>query len=221
MLIFNNFTTTVSFSDFSAENWNALVKDGISAEHMSWDETEIQILQNVHQETSLLLKNYINQVLNKAINHYNGTLTTAYNRIVTLEAKVTCLQKELTKLPGGNITSKTKVLEPLIFVGSKNKMYLHDWLSQIALYCLVSGIMSDDQKIVCALTHLYTPTSTYMKLYYDKVQVGLSVGSWGDFAQELKNIYRHRDNKEEVKKELTALWVNKDLARKNFVKYTE
>jgi len=28
-----------------------------------------------------------------------------------------------------------------------------------------------------------------MKLYYDKVQAGLSVGSWGDFAQELKNIY--------------------------------
>ena len=44
MLTFNNFTTTVSFSDFSAENWDALVKDGISAEHMPWDETEIQIL---------------------------------------------------------------------------------------------------------------------------------------------------------------------------------
>jgi len=28
-----------------------------------------------------------------------------------------------------------------------------------------------------------------MKSYYDKVQAGLSVGSWGDFAQELKNIY--------------------------------
>jgi len=181
------------------------VKDGISTEHMPWDETEIQMLQNVHQGTSLLLKNYINQVLNKAINHYNGTLTTAYNRIVTLEAKVTCLQKELTRLPEENIASKTKVPEPPKLTGSENKIHLHDWLSQIALYCLVSGIMSDDQKIVCALTHLYTPTSTYMKLYYDKVQVGLSVGSWGDFAQELKNIYRHRDNKEEAKKKLTVL----------------
>jgi len=60
-----------------------------------------------------------------------------------------------------------------------------------------------------------------MKLYYDKVQTGLSVGSWGNFAQELKNIYRQRDDKKGAKKELTALWVNKDLARKNFVKYTE
>ena len=112
MLTFNNFATTVFFSDFSAENWDALVKDGISTEYMPWDETEIQMLQNIYQETSLLLKNYINQVLNGAINHYNSVLTTAYNKIATLEVEVIYLQKELTRLPGGNITSKTKVPEP-------------------------------------------------------------------------------------------------------------
>ena len=112
MSTFNNFATTVFFSDFSAENWDALVKDGISTEYMPWDETEIQMLQNMYQETSLLLKNYINQVLNGAINHYNSVLTTAYNKIATLEVEVIHLQKELTRLPGGNITSKTKVPEP-------------------------------------------------------------------------------------------------------------
>jgi len=91
MLTFNNFTTTVSFSDFSAENWDMLVKDSISAEHMSWDKTEIQMLWNAHQGTSLLLKNYIDQVLNGAINYYNSALTTAYNRIATLEVEVICL----------------------------------------------------------------------------------------------------------------------------------
>ena len=60
-----------------------------------------------------------------------------------------------------------------------------------------------------------------MKSYYDKVQAGMDVGSWGDFAQELKNIYGQQDDKEGAKKELTVLWVNKDLAKKNFVKYTE
>jgi len=60
-----------------------------------------------------------------------------------------------------------------------------------------------------------------MKSYYDKVQTGLSVGSWGDFVQELKNIYGEQDDKKGAKKELTMLWVNKDLARKNFVKYAE
>ena len=169
MSTFNNFTTTVSFSDFSAENWDALVKDGISTEHMPWNETEIQMLWNAHQGTSLLLKNYIDQVLNGAINHYNSALTTAYNRIATLEAEVIRLWRELTKLPGRNIVSKTKVPEPPTFADSKNKMHLHNWLSQIALYCSVSGIISDDQKIICALTHLHAPASTYMKSYYDKV----------------------------------------------------
>jgi len=153
-------------------------------------------------------------VLNGAINHYNGALTSVYNRIATLEAEVTHFQGELTRLPGGNIASKTKVPEPPTFAGSENKMYLHDWLSQIALYCSASGIIADDQKIIYTLTRLRTPTSTYMKSYYDKVQAKQGVGSWGDFAQELKNIYGQRDDKEEAKKELTVLWVNKDLVKK-------
>ena len=80
-------------------------------------------------------------MLNGVINHYNGTLSMAYNRIATLEAEVTHLREELSRLPGGNVTPKTKVLELPTFAGSENKMQLHDWLSQIALYCLVSGII--------------------------------------------------------------------------------
>ena len=64
-----------------------------------------------------------------------------------MEAEVTHLREELTRLPGENIISKTKVLELPTFAGSENKMYLHDWLSQIALYCSASGIISDDQNI--------------------------------------------------------------------------
>ena len=113
------------------------------------------MLRNTHQGTSLLLKNYIDQVLNEAINHYNSALTIIYNRIAILEAEVIYFQGELTRLPGGNIASKTKVPEPPTFAGSENKMHLHDWLSQIALYCSASGIILDDQKIICALTCLH------------------------------------------------------------------
>jgi len=89
------------------------------------------ILRNIHWSTTHTLKNYIDQVLNGAINHYNGALTTVYNRIAILEAEVTRLQRELTRLPRGNITSKAKVPELPTFAGSENKMHLHDWLSQI------------------------------------------------------------------------------------------
>ena len=135
----------------------------ISLDHISQNETKIQILQNAHQGTSFLLKNYINQVLNRVINYYNGTLTTTYNRITTLEIKVAYFWEKLTRLPIGNTISKTKVPEPPTFVGSENKIYLYDWLSQITLYCLVSSIVSDDQKIVYTLICLYASTSTYMK----------------------------------------------------------
>jgi len=91
----------------------------------------------------------------------------------------------------------------------------------MALYCSVSSIIRDDQKIMCALTCLHTPASTYIKVYFDKVQSGENLGSWGDFAQELKNIYGQRDDKEGAKKKLIALWVNRDLAKKNFVKYVK
>jgi len=163
MSTFTNFTVTVPFADFSAENWEALVRDSTNPENTSWDDVEMLMLQNAHRGTTHTLKNYVDQVLNEAINHYNGALTTAYNRIATLKAEVTRLRGELTRLSGGNIASKAKVPEPPTFAGSENKMHLHDWLSQIALYCLVSGIIADDQKIVCALTRLRAPASTYMK----------------------------------------------------------
>jgi len=175
----------------------------------------------MHWGTTHTLKNYVDQVLNGAINHYNSALTTVYNRIATLEAEVTYLRGELTRLPRGNVASKAKVPELPTFASSENKIHFHDWLSQIALYCLASSIIVNDQKIVCTLTRLHAPASTYMKSYYDKVQAGQGVGSWDNFVQKLKNIYGQRDNKKGAKKELTVLWVNKDLAKKNFVKYTE
>jgi len=58
---------------------------------MPWNETEIWMLWNVYQGTTLTLKNYVDQVLNGAINYYNGALTTIYNKIATLETKVVYL----------------------------------------------------------------------------------------------------------------------------------
>ena len=131
------------------------------------------------------------------------------------------LQAKLTSLPESSTIAKTKVPEPPTFAGSENKMQLNDWLNQMALYCLASSIIHDDQKIVCALTCLCAPASIYIKVYFNKVQSGANLGSWSNFVQELKNIYGQRDDKKGAKKELTALWINRDLAKKNFVKYVE
>jgi len=63
------------------------------------------MLWNAHQDTTYTLKNYVDQVLNGAINHYNSALSIAYNRIATLEAKVICLRGELSRLPRENVAS--------------------------------------------------------------------------------------------------------------------
>jgi len=126
MSTFTNFTVTVFFTDFSTENWKALIRDSINPENTFWDEVEMLILQNAYWGTTHILKNYVNQVLNGAINYYNGVLTTVYNRIATLKVEVTYLQGELTRLPGENVTSKAKVSELPTFIGSENKMHLHD-----------------------------------------------------------------------------------------------
>ena len=88
---FTNFTTTVPFTDFSTENWEILVRDSTNPENTSWDEVEMLMLRNIHWGTTHTLKNYVDQVLNGAINYYNSALTTAYNRIATLEAEATYL----------------------------------------------------------------------------------------------------------------------------------
>jgi len=121
---FTNFTTTVPFADFSTENWEALVRDSTNPENTSWDKVKMLMLQNAHRGTTHILKNYVDQVLNGAINHYNSALATTYNRIDILEAEVTHFRGELTRLPGGNITSKAKVPEPPTFAGSENKIVM-------------------------------------------------------------------------------------------------
>jgi len=91
MSTYNNFTAAIPLADYSVENWEALVRDGVSAEVTNFNEVEMRMLRNAHMGTSHVLKSYIDQVLNGAINHYNGALSTAYTKIVALEAQVTHL----------------------------------------------------------------------------------------------------------------------------------
>jgi len=41
---FTNFTTTVPFADFSAENWEVLVRDSTNPKNTSWDKVEMLML---------------------------------------------------------------------------------------------------------------------------------------------------------------------------------
>ncbi|KAI0323537.1 hypothetical protein GY45DRAFT_1211245, partial [Cubamyces sp. BRFM 1775] len=90
-----------------------------------------------------------------------------------------------------------------------------------SLWCAHEGITTDKQKIVTALSRLQGPAHKYMASYYDRVGRGQDLGTWDAFMDELAQIYGQRDDKEGAKKEITALFSNKDLAAKDFIKYAE
>ncbi|EED79154.1 predicted protein [Postia placenta Mad-698-R] len=114
-----------------------------------------------------------------------------------------------------------KIGEPPAFKGSEDKTKLEEWLDLIVLWCEHEGVATDKQRIVTALSKLQGPAHQYMKSYYVKMREGKDLGTWKAFVAELAQIYGQRDNKEGAKKEITALFINKDLASKDFVKYAE
>ena len=48
MSIYNNFTASFPLADFTAENWEAFVRDGVNPEQNNFDEAEIRMLHNAH-----------------------------------------------------------------------------------------------------------------------------------------------------------------------------
>lgn len=133
-------------------------------------------------------------------------------------------KKQLDQIPAGagqGVGGRLKVADPPTFSGSDNHANVEDWLNQVVLYCSATGNVTDQQKIVCALTRIRAPAQKYVKSYFDKNRKGEDLGTWNQFVNELTQLYGQRDDKEGAKKEITALWNNKNLAQKDFIKYAE
>ncbi|KAF9798155.1 hypothetical protein IEO21_10785 [Rhodonia placenta] len=111
------------------------------------------------------------------------------------QALVDSYKRQVDALPastGSGHSRQPKIGEPPAFKGSEDKTKLEEWLDLI-----------------------------YMKSYYVKMREGKDLGTWKAFVAELAQIYGQRNDKEGAKKEITALFINKDLASKDFVKYAE
>ncbi|EED82576.1 predicted protein [Postia placenta Mad-698-R] len=111
------------------------------------------------------------------------------------QALVDSYKRQVDALPastGSGHSRQPKIGEPPAFKGSEDKAKLEEWLDLI-----------------------------YMKSYYVKMWEGKDLGTWKAFVAELAQIYGQYDDKEGAKKEIMALFINKDLASKDFVKYAE
>jgi hypothetical protein len=232
------YASSVEFPEYDETEWGNQIAQNVNFALLNLPEITNQnaigqLLRNVHETDTETMKTYLDENVEALAAHYNTALDIAYSRIAILEARlsalqglearVNVLQSQIDRIPADTNAgvAKTKIPEPPTYAGSENKMQLEDWLNQMALFCAASGIVTDHQKIICALTRLRAPASTYMKDYFAKVQADQNLGTWDNFIRELKNIYGQRDDKEGAKKELTAIWANKELAKKNFVKFVE
>ena len=227
----------------NANNWAELVTTGVNMTAIGFSTPEQQtqmgqLLHNAHETTSGTVKQYIDRHIGGVSGWMNESFEMIFTSHKALREEVRSLRQivetqgellkayknQLDKLPadaGAGSFRSLKVPEPPTFSGTDNKMTLEDWFNQVALYCSSSGIVTDHQRIVTALTRLRSPATTYMKKYFDDNRLGQDLGSWDNFVTELSAIYGRRDDKEGAKEELTQLWSNKTLASKDFIKYAE
>ncbi|PSR87271.1 hypothetical protein PHLCEN_2v5205 [Hermanssonia centrifuga] len=124
-----------------------------------------------------------------------------------------CQVDALPTLAESEHSHQPKIREPPFFRESDNK---NEWLNLIVLWCEHEGVATDKQHIVTALSKLQGPAHQYIMSYYVRMRKGKDLGTWKGFVNELAPIYGQRDDKEGAKKEITALFTNKDLT---FIKY--
>lgn len=171
------------------ENWAEHVAQNVDMSTIGFGSEDQRnevgrLFRNAHETTTGTVKNYVdkhieglsdwvNEAFNVTFHTQNALKEEVKNlrQIVETQAELLRAYKaQIDKLPvdaGTGPARGLKVPEPPTFSGTDNKMSLEDWFNQVALYCSSSGIVTDHQKIVTALTRLRSPATTYMKKYFD------------------------------------------------------
>ncbi|KAH9896412.1 hypothetical protein C8Q73DRAFT_642514 [Cubamyces lactineus] len=228
------FIPVTTFQPLAPEDISGVITNGLSQEA---DEDIAVATRNVVQLMEKRIPEYTHNLtaemaqhmdanftnLMQHVSHLTAQVTTLTTLVQNQQALVTSYKQQVDALPAstGGGSRQPKIGEPPIFKGSDDKIKLEEWRNLISLWCAHEGITTDKQKIVTALSRLQGPAHKYMASYYDRVGRSQDLGTWDAFMDELAQIYGQRDDKEGAKKEITALFSNKELAAKDFIKYAE
>ncbi|EED77297.1 predicted protein [Postia placenta Mad-698-R] len=216
------FVPTEAFAIATEEEWhNAIFQNvNVSDEQAALLQT---VTANAAESTTGRVRDWVGRLTLEISRHYDGYLQSLLREVESLhitvqnqQALVDSYKRQVDALPastGSGHSRQPKIGEPPAFKGK--------WLDLIVLWCEHEGVATDKQRIVTALSKLQGPAHQYMKSYYVKMREGKDLGTWKAFVAELAQIYGQHDDKEGAKKEITALFINKDLASKDFVKYAE
>ncbi|EED80103.1 predicted protein [Postia placenta Mad-698-R] len=224
------FVPTAAFAIATEEEWHDAIFQNVNV-----SDEQANLLQtvtaNAAESTTGRVRDWVGHLTLEISRHYDGYLQSLLREVESLhimvqnqQALVDSYKRQVDALPastGSGHSRQPKIGEPPAFKGSEDKTKLEEWLDLIVLWCEHEGVATDKQRIVTALSKLQGPAHQYMKSYYVKMREGKDLGTWKAFVAELAQIYGQRDDKEGAKKEITALFINKDLASKDFVKYAE
>ncbi|KAJ3559480.1 hypothetical protein NM688_g323 [Phlebia brevispora] len=217
-------------------NWHALLEQGVDLTVTFTSEESRSNLHRIFENASRAIVKHMAGYTNKQITDLNAHVASIEKETADLQATVRHLaelvitqgllirqyQATLDKVRLGQGTVKCpKLPDPPKYAGTVDKQGLEDWLNQIILYNEAYGISDDQAKILTALTHLQKPAMQYMATYFNNVKEGKDLDTWNNFIKELRALYGKRDNKKGAKEEITQLWANKALAKKDFIKYAE
>ncbi|EED78273.1 predicted protein [Postia placenta Mad-698-R] len=195
------FVPTEAFAIATEEEWHNAIFQNVNV-----SDKQAALLQtvtaNAAESTTGRVRDWVGRLTLEISRHYDGYLQSLLREVESLhitvqnqQALVDSYKRQVDALPastGSGHSRQPKIGEPPAFKGSEDKTKLEEWLDLI-----------------------------YMKSYYVKMREGKDLGTWKAFVAELAQIYGQRDDKEGAKKEITALFINKDLASKDFVKYAE
>lgn len=166
------------------------------------------------------------ETLDEAFNTMQKSLKVHKELVKYYNESYDLLKQQLDQLPAdadnGSSGHQSKMPDPPTFSGSgESKSTLEDWLNHVTLYYSSVSIVTDEQKIICALGRLRSLATTYIRSYFDKNRENKDLGSWDDFIKELWGIYGQLDELSGAKDEIAKLWENKHLAKEDFLKYAK
>jgi len=134
-------------------------------------------------------------------------------RIQALEQQVYQLQLQLQQAMQGqpqvtqNLGSSIramKVSNPETFEGGSTEKF-QVWLTGINLYFGAHKNVTDEEKIICALSYLRGKAAESAKLYSTKAGAGQPLGTWAEFVQKLNSIYGLRNETQHARQSLHHL----------------
>lgn len=202
-----------TFPEIDMETLMVLVEDPNIRRQMSL------ALGDLHARLRRNTVTYVQSIVNPLVAHINAQNTILNNVSFAQDEVINQLTRTVGEMHDDRARKGIKPSDATTFSGTDKQQDLEAWLNQVYLYCRLSGITSDEYRVLYAMSRLRGPAEKYSRKYWETLRANGNVGTWADFEARLNQIYGKKDQREGAKDELMDLWDNKKLAMNDFIGY--